>query len=45
METAEVDQFGSSSCETFFSGCWLPNVDLSINDMYGNQFGNGLSQK
>ena len=33
METAEVDQFDSSSCETFFFRLWL-NVDLSINDLY-----------
>ena len=26
-----MDQFDSSSCETFFSRLWL-NVDLSIND-------------
>ena len=37
METAEVDQFDSSSCETFFFRLWL-NADLSINDLYGNQF-------
>ena len=31
METAEVDQFDSSSCEIFFFRLPL-NVDLSIND-------------
>ena len=30
METAEEDQFDSSSCETFLFRLWL-NVDLSIN--------------
>ena len=38
-----MDQFDSSSCETFFR---LPlNVDLSINDVYGNQFVDGFRQK
>ena len=44
MEAAEVDQFDSSSCETFFIRLWL-NVDLSINDLYGNQFVNRFRQK
>ena len=43
MEAAEVDQFDSSSCETFFFR--LLNVDLSINDLYGNQFVNRFRQK
>ena len=43
METAEVDQFDSSSCETFFR--LRLNVDLSINDVYGNQFVDRFRQK
>ena len=39
-----MDQFDSSSCETFFFRLWL-NVDLSINDLYGNQFINRFRQK
>ena len=44
MDTAEVDQFDSSSCVTFIFRLWL-NVDLSINDLYGNQFVNRFRQK
>ena len=43
METAEVDQFDSSSCEFFFPVAL--NVDLSINDVYGNQVVNGFRKK
>ena len=39
-----MDQFDSSCCETFFFRLLL-NVDLSINDVYGNQFVDGFRQK
>ena len=39
-----MDQFDSSSYEKKFLPLWL-NVDLSINDVYGNQFVDGFRQK
>ena len=39
-----MDQFDSSSYEKNVFRLWL-NVDLSINDVYGNQFVDGFRQK